>query len=427
MTSSAQLLRRLIRENLTSLDEKKQYEYGSTGYINELDSLIDDIRSLKNSMRKGPNRLKHRKEMHRLQDAIGAIKYLKNVARREGIKSGLLSEGGLKIPRDRRIPLTPSVVSEAVLLYEDFISQFNNFLDSKGLSPVVAKRPVGSVSYYQRDIIDRPESEYGDIDYLVEFPSPEGARDIGDIRSGQRNIVKRYTSELVEFLRSYAPDYVDVGLTLAGARPTPMMVILRLPDGNLVQVDTIVTHSRYVGWMEGRYTPERGIKGYILGNLYKALGDYFKISVGTEGVLVRMRGGQRVSSRTRKGVEFEQVSTDIRNFLVDIARYVSGNNDIQITPLLSQNPGVDPARVTVSGLGKGIRGLAETLAQEGVIDSSTSMLADILERFRLGLIENVDRKARPIGGEIRTSQEYIDKMMALNDREYNKIKIEFGL
>jgi hypothetical protein len=90
--SSIVLLRELIRESFVSLRDDMQVEYGSQPHLDELDRLIDELQGLKKSLRKGPDRMKYRKEMHRIQDAIGAIRYLKRVAKRSGVKSGLLGE-----------------------------------------------------------------------------------------------------------------------------------------------------------------------------------------------------------------------------------------------------------------------------------------------------------------------------------------------
>tara|TARA_A100001011_G_C13604734_1_gene553578 strand:+ start:157 stop:456 length:300 start_codon:yes stop_codon:yes gene_type:complete len=98
--SSIALLRELIRESFVSLRDDMQVEYGSQSHLNELDRIIDELQGLKKSLRKGPDRMKYRKEMHRIQDAIGAIRYLKRVARRSGAKSGLLGEISKKNRKD---------------------------------------------------------------------------------------------------------------------------------------------------------------------------------------------------------------------------------------------------------------------------------------------------------------------------------------
>ena len=420
--SSSDLLRELIREVTVQLNDEMQVEYGSESHITELDSLINDLQFLKKSLRKGPNRHKHRKEMHRLQDAIGAIRFLKNSARRSGIKSGLLEEGGLKLPPEKRemlAQLNPSVVSTAVRIYENLLNEWNVYLSALGENPVIPMRPVGSVSYYEQDLSQGDEISYGDIDYLVAFPSELEGAEI-EKRKGEREIQKKYQGLFVNFLNERRPDSVDIEETVRGS--TPFMVMLRLPDGKLVQVDTVITFSRYAGWMEGRYTPERGIKGYTIGNLYKALGDYLVMSIGTEGVIVRSKMGERVPSRfsRSKGVETQNISTSIGTFLSDIAKYIIGSEEINEDPMLASNPGVDPENVTIAGLAKGIKGLALTLGDYGAYNENV-MLSSILENYRAGLQKNIENKKRR-GLDEKSYQKLLD----INDRVLEIVSKEFN-
>ena len=419
--SSSDLLRELIREVTVQLNDEMQVEYGSESHINELDSLINDLQFLKKSLRKGPNRHKHRKEMHRLQDAIGAIRFLKNSARRSGIKSGLLEEGGLKLPPEKRemlAKLNPSVVSTAVRIYENLLNEWNVYLSALGENPIIPMRPVGSVSYYEQDLSQGGDISYGDIDYLVAFPSKSEGAEI-ERRKSEREIQKKYQGLFVNFLNESRPESVDIEETLRGS--TPFMVMLRLPDGKLVQVDTVITFSRYTGWMEGRYTPERGIKGYTIGNLYKALGDHLVMSIGTEGVIVRSKMGERVPSRfsRSKGVETQNISTDIGVFLRDIAKYIIGSEEINEDPILTSNPGVDPENVTIAGLARGIKGLALTLGDYGAYNENV-MLSSILKNYKAGLQKNIENKKRR-GLDDKSYQKLLD----INDRVLEIVNKEF--
>jgi len=425
--SSSDLLRELIREVTVQLNDELQVEYGSESHINELDTLISNLQFLKKSLRKGENRHKHRKEMHRLQDAIGAIRYLKNSARRSGIKSGLLKEGGLKLPPEKRemlAPLNPSVVSQAVGIYKNLLAEWNVYLSSVGEDPVKPLRTVGSVSYYQQDLSQSSDKKYGDVDYLVQFPfEHEGIEDEKERRKIERDIQKKYQNLFVSFLNERQPLTVDMDETLRGS--SPLMVMLILPDGQLAQIDTVVTFPRYVGWMEGRYTPERGIKGYTIGNLYKALGDYLVMTIGTDGVIVRSKkvSGERVrvSSRFHRSAEnIENISTSIRTFLRDIARYIIGEEEINEHPLLSGDPGVDPENVKISSLAKGIKGLALTLSAYGVYNSD-EMLNTVLENYSSGLRKNVENKKKR-----ELDDKSYQKLLDVNNQVLNIVSKEFN-
>ena len=401
------LLSMPAKKAIEALLEKKQYEYGSQKYLEELDKLVDEIKDLKNSLRSGPNRHKHRKEMHRLQSAIGAIRYLKNAARREGIRKGLLSEGGLKLSPEDRAPVTPQIADEAIKIYSDLIDNWNSFLQSRDLQPVEKVGPVGSTSYVDKDILQQRDVEYGDIDYLVSFPVVDTTEK--NFRESERDSKKIYEKEFVNFLTQSTPSGVDVQKTLKPGS-SPMMVIVKLSDGTLVQVDTVITHPDYNSWMRGRYTPERGIKGYTIGNLYKALGDFLVMTIGTDGVLVRVKMGERVPSRfsRSKGVETIRITTDIKNFLRDIAQYLI-QGEVREHELLSENPGIDASNVKILGLAKGIKGLALTLEDHGVYNAS-EMLSKIKDLYSANMRNNVESKKKR-----GLDQKSYEKLLKLNN------------
>jgi len=172
--------------------------------------------------------------------------------------------------------------------------------------------------------------------------------------------------------------------------------------------------------MRGRYTPERGIKGYVTGNLYKALGDYLVLTIGTEGVMARLKDGQRVPSKFRAGITYHSVSTDFRNFFRDIADYVIEGAYVA-DPLLEQHPGLDPDNVNVSDLAYGIVGLARTMEQAGDVDSR-EMLSTIYSSFVDGMEENVGRK---LSKDITPEQEA--KMRKLNVTQGERVRQIFGV
>jgi len=193
-----------------------------------------------------------------------------------------------------------------------------------------------------------------------------------------------------------------------------------MPGGELVQVDTVVTFPEHSEWMKGRYVPERGVKGYVTGNLFKALGDYLTLTIGTEGVVARLKDGSRVTSKQRAGVKYHKVSGDFRNFLVDIARYVAGD-DVKLSPQLEKHPGLDPTAVSVEDLARGVVGLADTLAAAGVADKR-EMLTTIMTGFREALTDTVERK---VGREI--APEKADKLRKLNDEQATRVARVFGV
>lgn len=328
-----------------------------------------------------------------------------------------LAEGGLKLPPEHRRDLTPSLVREASSVYREFLKGFNEWLGTRGKAPLEPIRPTGSSTHAERDIVDRPTATYGDIDYLVSFPVNYTGADLTERRREEAAAVKEYTELLTEYLTTVRPPMVDVDLTVGGH---PLMIIVKIPSGGLAQVDTVVTHPAYSEWMKGRYTPERGIKGYVTGNLYKALGDYLVLTIGTEGVMARLKDGQRVPSKFRAGVTYRSISTDFRNFFRDIADYVIEGAYVA-DPLLEQHPGLDPDNVNISDLAYGIVGLARTMERAGDVDAR-EMLTTIHSSFVEGMEENVGRK---LSKDITPEQEA--KMRKLNVTQGERVRQIFGV
>ena len=89
-SSDEKLIRMLICESL--VESKSIPEYASEAYSSHLDELIDELKSLKHSLRKGPNRSKNRKESYRIQSAIQALRFLKNSSNRQKEKLLISSE-----------------------------------------------------------------------------------------------------------------------------------------------------------------------------------------------------------------------------------------------------------------------------------------------------------------------------------------------
>lgn len=328
-----------------------------------------------------------------------------------------LTEGGLKLPPEHRRDLTPTLVREVAGVYVKFLEGFNKWLETRGKAPLQPIRPTGSSTYAERDIVDRPTATYGDIDYLVSFPVNYTEADLAERRKEEAAAVREYTDLLNEYLTTVRPPMVDIDLTVNGH---PLMIIVKVPSGGLAQVDTVVTHPSYSEWMKGRYTPERGIKGYVIGNLYKALGDYLVLTIGTEGVMARLKDGQRVPSKFRSGVTYQSISTDFRNFFKDIADYVI-EGAYTADPLLDQRPGLDPDNVNISELAYGIVGLARTMEQAGDVDAR-EMLTTIHSSFVEGMEENVGRK---LSKDITPEQEA--KMRKLNVTQGERVRQVFGV
>jgi hypothetical protein len=330
----------------------------------------------------------------------------------------ILVEGGLKIAAANRADLNSQTVREASSIYVDFLKGWNAWLKSKNKQPVEPIGPSGSSVYADVDAEEGKDVIYGDVDYLVSFPAVE-EEDFGTRRKAQAQIEREYTDLLREYINSVRPKEVDVDATLKPGS-TPLQVILRMSGDRLVQVDTVVTFPEHSQWMRGRYTPERGIKGYVTGNLYKALGDYLKLTIGTEGVVARLKDGQRVTSKQRAGVTYKKVSGDFDNFFVDIAKYLAGD-DVELSDSLKNQRGMDSGSISVVALANGIVGLADTLSTAGIVDRR-DMLTVVLDSFKKEMDDTLTRKAdRDLDP---AKQEQLRKM---NEEQATRVAEIFGI
>lgn len=331
----------------------------------------------------------------------------------------ILREGGLKLPPDKRSDLNSSLVIQASKAYVNFISGWNRWLESNGKDPVKPIAPTGSSAHAEQNAAENQDAVYGDVDYLVSFPLSDASEDFGERRKAQAAVEREYTELMGEYIRTVRPAGVDVELTLK-PNSIPSQVVLELPSGEFIQVDTVVTFPEFAEWMKGRYVPERGIKGYIAGKLYNALGNYFTLTIGTQGVIARLKDGVRVTSKQRAGVKYHKISDNFRNFLVDIAQYLV-DDDVELDPKLKKYPGFEPGTMTVEDFAHGITGLANTLANAGVVDKHT-MLTTIMSDFEQQLFDAVERNT-----ELDATPEKIQKMRKLNDEQIARVERVLGI
>ncbi len=339
--------------------------------------------------------------------------------------------GGLLSPElTSGTKLTPSVVSQANKVYLQAISAWNKSLSSQGLEPVQPVKAVGSTSYFEQDSTEQPDElervygtsdvVYGDVDYLVQFPFPSDFSGDETERRREENKIKREYGQLMqEFFDSpNSPTEVK-------AVTSPMLVV-ELPSGEHVQVDAIVTFPKYSNWMKSRYSSERGLKGYITGNLYAALGDALVLTIGTEGVLARTRDGERVTSRIRKDVIINSVSIDPRNFLMDIAGYIIGSDDFEVSPTLQRYSGWDEDAVRISDIGKGIVGLAETLEANVEGFSKKELLSNVLSTFEAKLNGTIDKKRKMMAKKGFDGEDKLSELEKQNEKSLSLMSSIFS-
>jgi len=321
--------------------------------------------------------------------------------------------GGLKSQKTRTTVITPSVAMESIGLYKKLIQDWRDNRKEE----ILALQPVGSSAYSEIDLKERNDVAYGDVDYLVSLPFPQDFQGTEWERRKEENRIKAaYENDFASFIEETQPSVVDASETL---RSSPTMAIMKLPDERFVQVDMVMTFSRYQNWMRARYCPERGLKGYIMGNLYAALGAALTISIGTEGVTAKVREGKRVSARCRKNFDLEMISVNPGSFLTDIADYLLEGT----TPrnrLLTENPGVNPEDIRLDDLAKGINGLARTLADAKVIEYADTFLYDLYNDFSNRLDKSIEKKKK-----FGASEKKLDYLHALNQAVRGRVYLSF--
>ena len=321
--------------------------------------------------------------------------------------------GGLKSQKTRTTVITPSIALESISLYKKLIHDWSDLRESE----ICPLQPVGSSAYSLIDFEERNDVAYGDVDYLVSLPFPRDFQGTEWERRKEENRIKAaYETDFAKFVEERKPEIVDIAETL---RSSPTMAIMKLPDERYVQVDMVMTFPRYQDWMRARYCPERGLKGYIMGNLYAALGAALTISIGTEGVTAKVREGKRVSTRCRKNFDLEMISVNPRSFLDDIVNYL-----LEVTTprnrLLTENPGINPDAIDLDDLARGINGLSRTLADAKVIDYADIFLYDLYNDFSNRLDKSIEKKKK-----FGASKKKLDYLHALNQAVRGRVYLSF--
>ena len=276
----------------------------------------------------------------------------------------IIMEGGWADTRTQSAsPITPAVVEKAVIVIQNFIKKFNKFVKTKGLPAVGGGLPVGSSYYYQKDLVDDPTKEYGDIDIqflLPRFPNKSDAQ----VQESYVELVKAYTK-------------VDSNISTNGGKN----VIFNI-DGEYRQVDLVMSYYDNEEWM-GALVPERGIKGVIGASVYSSLAEYLNLSISSFGVQAKTRDGKPVSFRQSKDVILQMVSKDPRGWGIDVAKFIAkaaGINNPKISNDLKQNSGVNPDNIKIADWVATTKGIAHTLELNG-IDSYSNIITGVTKIY----------------------------------------------
>jgi len=260
-----------------------------------------------------------------------------------------LIEGGWASAATQGTHITPQLVSEVVKELKQFESSFNAYLKAKDLPPIELGNLAGSTTYYQRDLEQNPEREYGDIDIHFHIPK------LSDMKPYENEDL--YRRALKDFSNSN-PNY---------STENGVNVILKLGKDH-VQVDFVTSFIDVKGWLPA-LSPEYNVKGVLVASLTSSLAEALNISFGSRGVQVKTVAGKPVSFRKQKGTELSTITTNPKTWAVDIARYFGAK---ELSPLLQKYPGM-AGEVRVIDIINSIKGIAESIGRPEILKDIKSI------------------------------------------------------
>lgn len=306
-----------------------------------------------------------------------------------GLFEEFINEGGWSTVKTQNTVLNPLAIKKTVDAVRNIEAQFNQYLESIDLPKMDFGQPVGSGTWWQDDLENNPDKLYGDVDLLVSYPTLKLHGE--DTKKNEAESVRVYNDELMSWLEKTRPDGVDPEETRAISNLNSVRLVVVFED-NYVQVDMVVTHEEYKDWALIRLTPIRNVKGFVLGNMYSAFGEVLDVSVQLKGVRAKVQDGILVPYSKRAGVEEILVSSDIRSFLVDIAKFFweqSSNKPF--------NPGsdlvnwrMDSSNPSMEQLFGGIKALANTLDELDEFGGSIKFKSK--EEFLSAIVKRYEQK-----------------------------------
>jgi hypothetical protein len=319
-----------------------------------------------------------------------------------------LFEGGWDTTLTQNTVLKPAIVGYALKVVDQFVIDFNKFLEPKGLGPVKRGTPTGSSAYHEQDSVDNPEKVYGDIDLQMIAPPVEG------MSYGQFTGFWNKLSD--EFVKTSNVKYVDT------SESKPGHPIFALGNDQYVQVDFMWHEEKMAAWGAARVTPERGVKGLLMGNMFSVLGELLDMSIQHAGVQLKVVDNQRVPFSKQKNTQTITVSINPNTFVYDIFMYEAkmlGIQNPKVDPLLKQFPGNNTKDVKIGTMVNAVKGFAMSVEQNGMFGkgdfTNFTNASDFLNKF----VARYDEKAQiDIAGKKRDKATTPDAIARANaDRD----------
>jgi hypothetical protein len=346
-------------------------------------------------------------------------------------KDWLITEGGWATVKTQTTVIKPNIIADAVKKIHVIGEEFNKHLQTVNLPPLDFSKPIGSGSWYEEDIESQPDKVYGDVDFMVVYPTIELSG------KGNRNdeivSAKLYNKELMDFLEKKNYAFIDMEETRNISTDTSLKFVMQVqtPEGDgWIQIDLVVTHTGYKEWAIFRFTPIRNVKGFVLGNLYSSFGEVLELAIQPRGVRAKFIGDQMVAMAKRKDTDEVLVSKNINTFMSDIARFFweqsKSEKPYEETPSLKNWRGMNPNDPKLEDLADGIRGVAETLEKLGEFGTiikykSAQELIDAVKRQYTHKMEKQKTADKFLKAESPAAIAAREKIMALIDEYIEKV------
>lgn len=326
-----------------------------------------------------------------------------------------LFEGGWDTTKTQSTELTPAVVRVALGVVDQFVKDFNNSNKAQGVPAIRRGKPTGSTAYFEQDEIENPSNIYGDIDLQM----------IAPIQKGTTNAqFTSYWNDLADqFAKSGKVNYIDT------SESKPGHPIFQVGRDQFVQVDFMWHPNELADWGAARVTPERGVKGLLMGNMFSVLGELLNMSIQHAGVQLKTVDGQQVPFSKQKGVTLQTLSINPRTFVYDIYKYlhqqILGKPANQVAPLLKQYPGNNVDDIKIATMVNSVKGFAQSCEMAGLFGKGALQAYSNAEDFLNKFVARYDEKAQiDIAGKKRDKASTPEAIARANaDRE----KIQKGL
>jgi len=265
----------------------------------------------------------------------------------------IILEGGWASAKTQDTVITPATIVEAVKILEGFEKEFNSYLSVRGIPPIRIGKPVGSGTYYKRDLKQQPDKEYGDIDVQFIVPRQD------DMPESKNESM--YVEEVKSFVSSNAKYETTNGVN----------VVFEIGDNRYIQVDFVIMFEHLEKWSHV-FAPEWNYKGVLSSTLFSALAAVLNLSISNRGIQVKTIDGEIVKFSLRKGTELQTVTTSKENWAMDLAKFLGAT---QASKRLQQYPGLQ-GEVKIANIIQSIKGVLESTGKEDLVDEVKQMYLD---------------------------------------------------